>query len=87
MDGLIVLQPFANQIINCTKKTEFRNKKPPIDKIKVPLYLLNSGYVLGKFMIVGIKKGKPGFRFGWSLKVLNKFKNPKRYRHPMGAQI
>ncbi len=87
MDGLIVLQPHADKIINRTKKTEFRNKKTPENKIKIPLYLLSGGYALGKFKIIGFGRGKTDFRYGWKIKVLKKFTKPKKYRHPMGAQI
>ena len=87
MDGLIVLQPHANQIINGQKKTEFRNKMPPEDKINTPLYLLSSGYALGKFKIAGFGRGKTNYRYGWRIKVIKKFSTPKKYKHLMGAQI
>ena len=87
MDGLIVLQPDANRIINRLKKTEFRNKMPPEGKINTPLYLLSGGYAVGKFKIAGFGRGKLNFRYGWRIKVIKKFSKPKKYKHPMGAQI
>lgn len=103
MDGLIVKQPFANQIISKRKKREYRLWPPPDNKINRNIYLLSNGYALGIIKIVGTKnlstrvrilklKGVKTrtaikYRYAWLLKVVKKFRKPIRYRHPRGAQI
>lgn len=52
MDGLIVKQPYATLIAEGKKKWELRSRQPPKDKIKHEIFLLSSGYALGKIKIV-----------------------------------
>jgi len=84
MDGFIVKQPYSNQIINGTKKFEFRNFKTT--KLNIPIYLLSEGMVLGKIMFTGIKENNKDWKYAWSIKVLNKLTKPWKYSHPQGAQ-
>ena len=84
MQGFIVKQPYSGQIINGKKKFEYRNFKT--NKINEPCYLLSEGLVLGKIMFTGIKTHNKEWKYAWSIKVIQKFKKPWRYSHPMGAQ-
>ena len=84
MEGFIVKQPFSNQIINGTKKHEFRNFKTT--KLSIPIYLLSEGMVLGKIMFTDIKVNNKDWKYAWKIKVLKKFVKPWRYFHPQGAQ-
>ena len=53
--GFIVKQPYANYIINGTKKWELRNRYPPQSTIGQKMYLLSSGYALGYIKILSAK--------------------------------
>jgi len=84
LQGFIVRQPYSGQIINRTKKQEFRNFKTT--KLNQPIYLLSEGFVLGKIMFTGIKDNTKEWKYAWNVKVLKKFVKPWRYAHPLGAQ-
>jgi hypothetical protein len=84
LQGFIIKQPYSSQIINGTKKYEYRNFKTL--KLNQPLYLLSEGLVLGKIMFTGIKNHDKKWKYAWSIKVLKKFVKPWRYSHPLGAQ-
>ena len=84
MQGFVVKQPYSNQIINGTKKYEFRNFKTT--KLNVPIYLLSEGMVLGKIMFTEIKENNKDWKYAWKIKVLKKLVKSWRYSHPQGAQ-
>lgn len=87
MDGLIVLQPFANLIITGGKKWELRNYKPPADKISIPIYLLSEKKVLGEIVINSCRYSQVKHNYFWIIQVLKKYPKPKSYNHKNGAQI
>jgi len=70
LEGFIVRQPYSSQIINGTKKQEFRNFKT--SKLNHPVYLLSEGLVLGKIMFTGIKENNKEWKYAWDVKVLKK---------------
>ena len=84
MQGFIVKQPYANQIINGTKKFEFRNFKT--NKLDESCYLLSEGLVLGTIMFTGIKEINKDWKYAWSIKIIRKLTRPWKYRQPQGAQ-
>ena len=84
LQGFIVKQPFSNQIINETKKYEFRNFKTL--KLNIPIYLLSEGMVLGKIMFTDIKNNNKDWKYAWKIKVIKKLAKPWKYSHPQGAQ-
>jgi len=84
MQGFIVRQPYSGQIINGTKKFEYRNFKT--NKLNEPCYLLSEGFVLGKIMFTEIKKNNKDWKYAWSIKIIKKFEKPWKYEHPQGAQ-
>ena len=84
MHGFIVKQPYASQIINGTKKFEFRNFKTK--KLNEPCYLLSEGYVLGTIMFTKIKEINKDWKYAWSIKIIKKLAKPWKYKHPQGAQ-
>ena len=88
MIGLIVLQPFADQIINKEKKIEYRSIRYPKKNMNVPVYLLSKGKVLGivRFTDVNWFSEAKGVVYGHVIEVIKKFKTPLNYDHPNGAQ-
>lgn len=103
MDGLIVKQPYASQIIEGLKKWEMRTRPPPENKIGRRIFLLSDGYAVGIIVITGVKGpfkpsdlkkfqryhlGASGkYRYAWVVKVVKKFRKPRKYIHPWGAQV
>lgn len=87
MDGLIVLQPYARLIAEGEKKYEFRNYKPPKDKIGVQLYLITEKKIIAEFMITGAKYNQIRHTYFWYLRVLKKYPKPKSYNYKNGQQI
>ncbi len=84
MQGFIIRQPYSGQIINETKKQEFRNFKTL--KLNQPIYLLSEVFVLGKIMFSGIKDNTKEWKYACNFKVFKNFARPWRYAHPLGAQ-
>ena len=84
MQGFIVRQPYANQIINGKKKFEFRNFKT--NKLNEPCYLLSEGMVLGTIMFTKIREINKDWKYAWSIKIIKKLTKPWKYKHPQGAQ-
>jgi len=89
LNGLIVLQPFADQIINKEKKIEYRKNKFPKNYMNVPLYLLSKGKVLGiiRFTAVNWFSEHNGVVYGHLVEVIKKYEPVKEYEHPNGAQV
>jgi len=87
MNGLIVLEPFATQIIDGTKECEYRSRPPPKKYINVPIYLLSGGYILGRIKIIGYGPLRKLPEYYWRIKVITKNKTRIKYNHPNGAQV
>ena len=91
MNGLIVLEPYATDLINGDKEFEYRNRKPPNHQMHVPIYLLSGGHILGTIKITGYGLLNHNTRnnqsFYWRIKVMYKLKIRKKYNHPNGAQV
>ena len=69
------------------KKYEFRNYKPPKDKISIPIYLISEKKVLGKIAITSYKYNQIKHLYFWTIMVLKKYPKPKSYNYKNGAQI
>ncbi len=84
-DGLIIKQPYADQIMNKEKLVEYRVKKLPDDKIYKDVYILSEGKILGTASFDKCDEWKDGFE--WHIRRVNKFPQPKKYIHPKGARV
>ena len=66
MDGLIVKQPFATQLVSGKKKFEYRKTPIPKKKIGEPVYILtpkNNGYkILGTVTFYPSNQGETTWR-------------------------
>ena|SRR5579872_5707286 len=93
VDGIIILQPYANQIISGTKKIEYKRRVPPLNKFQTPIYLLSGGKILGTIMIEswtdhqGTSSSRAEKYVDWKIRVIQKYDKPKKYAHPNGAQV
>jgi len=79
MDGLIVRQPFADQIINGEKRFEYRDYRPPKNKMNQLLYLLSEGKAIGLVRIIDVQTREDNY--AWKISVDTKFENRGLYDH------
>ncbi len=84
-DGLIVKQPYANEIINGEKTVEYRAKKLPDDKRFIDVYILSEGHILGTVSFDKCDEFKDGFE--WHIRRVSKLPQPIKYIHPKGARV
>jgi len=84
-DGLIIRQPYADQIMNGEKRIEYRKKKLPDDKRFIDVYVLSEGHVLGTVSFDNCFDNENGY--SWHIRRHSKFPEPKRYIHPKGARV
>jgi len=85
-DGLIIKQPYANEIINGEKTIEYRAKKLPDTKRFIDVYILSGGKILGTASFDGCIQGEDG-TFRWHVRRVSKLDKPKPYIHPKGARV
>jgi len=76
MNGIIFESPYEKLILNGEKKYDFRKKKPPKDKLGIPLYLINNEMVLGEIMITACKYNQIKHLYCWSFVLLKKYSKP-----------
>lgn len=87
MNGIIICQPYADQIINGTKKHEYRSRQTT--KLNISVLLLSEKKCLGIIKFTKCEKiiNDTKYNYAWSVIVLEKFKEPKNYTAIKGAQI
>lgn len=85
MNGLIVKEPFATQLVTGKKVSEFRTRPLPKHKIDETVYILNKGKVLGTVIFMGSQK--MGNLFKWLVLESKQFIPPKKYIHKQGCVI
>ncbi len=90
MNGLIVKEPFATQLVTGKKLTEFRTKPLPNDRIDESIYILNKGKILGTVTFMGSEK--MGNLYKWLVLESKEFPvkfgvKPMRYKHKQGCVI
>ena len=84
MNGMIILQPFAQEIINGKKHHEYRSRPLPIKYLNVPIFLLSKKKILG--IIKFTESVKFGSDYSWKIEVIEKWFRQLDYDHPNGAQ-
>jgi len=85
-DGLIVKQPYADEIMSGEKTVEYRVKKLPEDKIFIDIYILSEGHILGTANFDDCIQSDDG-RYEWHIRRVSKLPQPLRYIHPKGARV
>lgn len=85
-DGLIVKQPYADEIMSGVKTIEYRKKKLPDDKYYIDVFILSEGNILGTASFDKCFDGEDG-TFQWHIRRVNKFSESKKYIHPKGARL
>lgn len=84
-DGLIIKQPYADEIMNGEKTIEYRVKKLPDDKIFIDVYILSEGHILGTASFDKCEETYHGFE--WHIRRVKKLPQPIKYIHPKGARV
>ena len=82
--GLLIEEKFIEQMLTGKKKYEYRNFTCPYLDEKIILVKLGCAY--GTVIFDKNCKGNKKFKYGWHIKSYKKFKTPKKYKHPQGAQ-
>ena len=89
MDGLIVKQPYASQLVSGLKKVEFRTTRLPVDKIGQKVLIItpqkDGGLVLGH--VVFNEEKQTGNIYKWIVKNAVSFDKPWRYNVKPGCVI
>lgn len=87
MDGLIVKEPFATQLVKGTKHTEFRSKPLPKLKTNVKVFILNKGKVLGYVIFGSDEYDEENNIYLWDVIEYKEFSPYMNYKHKNGCVI
>ena len=71
-DGLIVNQPYADEIMDGVKTVEYRAKKLPDDKKFIDVYILSGGHILGTDAATLIQEVVVAMKAGLTVDILRK---------------
>lgn len=87
MDGLIVKEPFATQLVTGKKKYEYRSKPLPKNKTNVSVLILNKGRVLGYVNFDYDKYDEDDEIHKWHVDEYKQFSPYMKYKHKNGCII
>lgn len=89
MDGLIVRQPYAQQLVEGKKKKEFRSSKLPKNKRNTPVYIMTplsqDGVILGQ--VTFVHDHDNGETHEWVAKNPVKYEKPLPYKQKFGCVV
>lgn len=85
MDGLIVKEPFATQLVTGKKIYEYRSKPLPKNKTNVKVFILNKGRVLG-YVVFDDCDSDDG-EYYWHVSECKAFSPYMKYNHKNGCII
>ena len=84
MDGLIVKEPFATQLVKGEKDIEYRSTSLPENKRLIDVFILNKGRVLGTVMFDNTFSDD---KYEWSVVKHKQFSPYMKYKHKNGCII
>lgn len=87
MDGLIVKEPFATQLVSGEKKFEYRKKPLPKNKIGQMILILNKGKVKGFVVFSGQIHDKKNNIYHYIVSGSTQFYDGATYKHKNGCVI
>jgi len=87
LNGILISQPYADEIISGKKNMEYRKGQVPIDYLNSSIYLLCEGIVLGEIEFTKQKKIPNTDMWIWYVQVLQKYDIPKTYYHPSSKKL
>jgi len=91
MDGLIVKEPFATELVTGKKDCEYRTKPLPKGKKYVKIFILNKGRVLGYVIFDRVEIIPNGSDFsdsyGYHVSESKQFSPYMKYKHKKGCII
>ena len=86
MHCLIVKSPYANQIVDGTKKEEYRSRRTHI-RGEIGIIEAGTSRLIGSVCLIDCIPKKTQFgNYAWILKNPQRFNSPVSYQHPKGAQ-
>ena len=87
MDGLIVKEPFATQLVRGEKDIEFRSTPLPKSKTKVKIFILNKGFVKGIVVFYDCVYDEDDEIYKWKVLYAKEFSPYMNYKHKNGCII
>ena len=87
MDGLIVEEPFATQLVIGQKDIEYRTKPLPLTKHGVKVFILNQGFVKGFVVFGNYSYDEDSKIFKWNVVESKEFSPYLKYKHKNGCVV
>ncbi len=87
MDGLIVKEPFASQLVKGDKDIEYRSKPLPKLKKNVKIFILNKGFVKGIVVFYDDEYDEDDKIYKWKVLYSKEFSPYLTYKHKNGCVI
>ena len=87
MDGLIVKEPYATQLVTGEKTTEFRTTKLPENKTHVKILILNGKYAIGYVQFEGEYFNEVEQTHYWQVEACKMYSPFLKYKHKNGCII
>ena len=87
MDGLIVKEPYATQLVQGKKRTEFRSKSLPENKQNKKIFILNKGLVKGYVIFDKQKYDDDDQIYRWHVSESKEYSPYMFYKHKNGCVI
>lgn len=87
MDGLIVKEPYATQLVSGKKKIEYRSKPLPASKTNVKVFILNKGFVKGYVVFDKSTYDEDDEIYKWHVLECKQFSPYLNYVHKNGCVI
>ena len=86
MDGLIVKEPYATQLVTGKKDVEYRSTPLPKNKYHKKVYILNKGNILGEVIFNDEDYYDDNDR-EWFVSYHKQYNPPLKYKHKNGCVI
>lgn len=87
MDGLIVKEPFATELVRGDKVIEYRTKPLPLMKRNVKVFILSKGFVKGFVVFYDDEYDEDDDIFKWKVLYAKEFSPYLRYKHKNGCVV
>jgi len=87
MDGLIVNEPYATELVTGKKDIEYRSTKLPKNKIGKKILILNGKFAIGYVVFAGEYHNLKDNQYYWHVQEHKMFSPFLKYKHKNGCII
>jgi hypothetical protein len=84
--ALIVFEPYATDIVTGKKPIEYRSRPTNIRE-RIGIISAGTKTIIGEVDLVDCEETALVSRYFWILKNPLRYRKPKPYKHPQGAQV